>query len=373
MSTKVQTNVPPPTAAEEALTQRQVELAEFQLDELRRQRASQEAFAADLEPLLVRQQAEIDRQAQRQQQLEPLQDELLTRAVEDLRRGGRATPEQERLIDDAGRAALEQGQVDIERFRTESLDALRNELAPALGLRPGDTPVLDRGARVAAEATRQGGQLASRIAESTANARLNFPLASSQLQSAQNLGLQQVTEATRQFNDQLRQAALQNRISAGQSLGQLGLGLAGNPAGTLASAQAPLTQARLAGTTKTQSGLGIGGIAAGIGGVGGLLQGVGALSAFSSRTLKEEKEPVDEDTVLAAIEDMPVERWRYKPGLGLGEERHIGPYAEDMRDRLGIGDGTKIPIVDAIGVGLAGTKALARRVERVERGLGLRG
>ena len=105
--------------------------------------------------------------------------EILQIRLEELRRGGAASPEQLRLIEEAGGAALEAGGVDIERFRTESLDALRNELAPSLGLRPSDTPILDRGGRVAAEATRQGGQLSSRIrqAQASANARTFLPTA----------------------------------------------------------------------------------------------------------------------------------------------------------------------------------------------------
>jgi len=256
MSTKVSTSVPPPTAQEQALTAKQVELADFQLQELRKQSANQEQFAKDIGPLLETQAAEAERQAARAKALEPTQDEILRIQLEDLKRGGAATPEQQALIDEAANQALTAGSTDIERFRTESLDALRNELAPSLGLRPSDTPILDRGGRVAAEAVRQGGQLASSLRSAAASGKVNLGLAGSQLTQASALGLSQVTEATRQFQQALSQQAFANRLAASGQAGSLGLGLAGNPGATLQSALNPLTQSRLANSTQTTSGFG---------------------------------------------------------------------------------------------------------------------
>ena len=146
-----------PSPEERQLQLRQLELAEFQLEALRKQFALQEGFAEELGPLFEILAADAERARERALKQEPIQDELNQLALEDLRRGGAASPEQIKLIEDAGSAAVERGGVDIERFRTESLEALREELAPSLGLRPTDTPILDRGAKVAAEATRQGG------------------------------------------------------------------------------------------------------------------------------------------------------------------------------------------------------------------------
>ena len=42
-----------------------------------------------------------------------------------------------------------------------------------------------------------------------------------------------------------------------------------------------------------------------------------------------------------------------------------------MRDSFGLGDGKSIPVVDAFGLALASTKALARKVHRLEEGFGL--
>ncbi len=184
MSSKTTVKPADPSPEERALQTKQLELATFQLSELQKQSALQEQFASDIGPLLEQQAADAQQARERGDALFPIQEELLQLALEDIRRGGAATPEQIELIQQAGDAALERGGTDIERFRTESLDAIRNELAPSLGLRPSDTPILDRGARVAAEATRQGGQLAAGIRGAEASAQLNFPLAQSQLLQA---------------------------------------------------------------------------------------------------------------------------------------------------------------------------------------------
>ena len=133
-----------PTAEETALAQKQVELAEFQLQELQKQSEAQAAFSAEISPLLAIQAQEAERAFQQNLKNEPIQDELLQLALEDLRRGGAATPEQIEQITAAADATLAAGEFDINRFRDESLEALREELAGSLGLRPGDTPILDR-------------------------------------------------------------------------------------------------------------------------------------------------------------------------------------------------------------------------------------
>jgi hypothetical protein len=65
---------------------------------------------------------------------------------------------------------------------------------------------------------------------------------------------------------------------------------------------------------------------------------------------------------------MPVETWTYK-----GEKKtHIGPYAEDFRDATGVGDGVTISFIDAIGLLMAATQELAKRVKDMEHGDGAR-
>ncbi|MCZ6522550.1 MAG: tail fiber domain-containing protein [Alphaproteobacteria bacterium] len=324
--------------------------------------------------------AEAERALAERERLGPIQEELLNLALEDLRRGGAATPEQISLIAQAGDAALERGGTDIERFRTDSLEALREELAPSPGLRPSDTPILDRGARVAAEATRQGAQLAAGIRGAEATARLNFPLAQSQLLQQSSLGLSRLTEATRQFQDQLRSSAIASRIGLFQSVGGQGLGLANTARTNIAGSLSSLRDVRLGSGTQTTSGfgqtvLGLGSVLSGVGAAGSLFgagQVFGPALVASSRDFKEDIVPIDEDAVLEKVARLPVSRCKYRETLGLADGiEHVGPMAQDLKETFGLGSDEAIPIVDAIGIGLAATKGLAKKVERIEHSLGL--
>ena len=374
-----------PTAEERALTTKQVELATFQLEELRRQSALQQEFGEQIGPLLDVQAEQAAAALAESERLAPIRQELLDLTLEDLRRGGAASPKQIRLIEEAGSAALARGETDIERFSTQSLEALGEVLAPSLGLRPSDTPILDRGALVAAEATRQGGQLTQGIRGAEATARLNFPLAQSQLLQATALGQQSLQEATRQFQDQLRQQAFTNRLNLQGLSGQLGLGLA-------TGFSVPFPGIQRGRTETTSGGLGLTGLGRVLGGAGGLLSGLGAAGFFapaaaalpsfapalaigfaSSHELKRDPERSDSgmrdithEVTLEKLEDLPVERWRYKEGLGLGEGDHIGPYSEDFKETFGLGDGKTINIIDAVGIGLSATKGLAKKVKLLE-------
>ena len=203
-----------PTAEERELAKKQVELAEFQLDELRRQRELQLQFADETRPLLELQEEQARLGLEESQRLGPIREELLNLSLEDLRRGGAATPEQIELIQAAGDAALERGNIDISRFEREGFETLREELAPSLGLRPTDTPIQDRGFRLAAETARQRGQLSQGVRGAEATARLNFPLAQSQLLQSSALGQSTLQESTRQFQEGLRNTACSNRLAA---------------------------------------------------------------------------------------------------------------------------------------------------------------
>ena len=306
---------------------------------------------ADLE----RQQLQLSVQsAQQAADLFPIQQRLLEMELESIERGPRATPEQEAQIDAAIAAAQATGESDIERFRTQGLEALREELAPGLGLRPSDTPILDRGARIVEEAARQQGQLVTGLQQTGAEARLNFPLAASQLQSQQIGFQQQLAQSTQEFQQQLRQQAFSNRFGLTGQAAQSGLGLSSSVA---------------VGFPNFRAGGGGGGggssTAGLLGGIGGVLSGLGGIFS-SSKDFKTDKAPLDEEAVLAKVERLPIERWRYKTGLGLGEQEHVGPYAEDFRESFGLGDGKTISLIDSSGVALAAVKGLAKRVGHLE-------
>ena len=220
------TTTPRLSGRQKQLFSQQLELGEFQLEQLTRQR--------------------------------DIQGELFSRAgiaaedFDELISGftGAATPEQAELINQAVSRALEAGETDIRRFQTQATEQLREELAPQLGLRTGDTPILDRGARIAAESTRQQGQLVSQLEGQRASTLLNFP--------------QQI----QQFQSQLRQNAFLNRLNLGTAQSGAGLGLAGiSPqAGALFAGQA---------TTSTNPAAGLATV---LGGAGALGLGIGAIT-----------------------------------------------------------------------------------------------
>lgn len=97
--------------------------------------------------------------------------------------------------------------------------------------------------------------------------------------------------------------------------------------------------------------------------------GISAASLFAShRAFKENATPVSPNMVLEAFANLPVEKWRYKPGMRLGQQPHIGPYAEDFKKMFGVGDGVTIDPIDAIGVLCAAVKALTARIKELEDG-----
>lgn len=113
--------------------------------------------------------------------------------------------------------------------------------------------------------------------------------------------------------------------------------------------------------------------AAGMYGALGQMGGA-ALGAFmSDKTKKTGKRKASGRKAREAIDAMPVEKWRYKPGTpytdaedGAGAE-HIGPYAQDFAEKTGVGDGRTINVIDAIGVNMAATKELSRQVKALGR------
>lgn len=360
-----------PSPTEKRLTKLQRKIGEQQLEAIKEARsfiASQfpelEAAALDLEQLA---QDEIARG----QDLQSLQDELFQSELERIRAGGVATDEDRRLIDEAVQAALDRAEIDIDRSQRASLETLREELAPALGLRPGDTPILDRGARVSAEALRQRGAISETLRGEQARALLEFPLQRSSVLSGQAQAQQDRAQVVQDFVSQLNEQAFLNRLELGKTEGSLRLGLA-----TGVNAGLPQTISALAairgGTTTTTLNdptaalrLGI----QGIGAAGGLLTGLGSVgsaggfSALSTKAAKTDDGPPQR--VLDRVKRLPVRTWRYHEGLGMGDDLHIGPYAEDWRDTIGLGDGNTINLVDAAGVNLQATKELADEVDDI--------
>lgn len=347
--------------SQQQLTAQQVQLGAFQLEELQNQREAQAEAFGGVDTALAGFDEFVDQQAGQIGDIGGIQDELLEGQLERIRSGGAASDREVDLINQAIEQALAAGSTDIERFRTENLGALREELAPQLGLRPGDTPILDRGARIGAEALRQQGALSSSLRGQQAATLLNFPL-----QRSATLGLlsgaqQERLDALQQFQADLRQSAFTNRLQLAGGRSTAGLGLASvsapNVGGVLGN---------IGSTSTTDRELGFGEIAGGLGAVLGGLGAIGEAGGFaalpSSRNIKNTHGPVNERAILSALKSLPVEAWNY---IG-DDQKHIGTFAEDFRKAFGVGDGKTISIIDALGVLMASVKALAGQRETAD-------
>lgn len=126
----------------------------------------------------------------------------------------------------------------------------------------------------------------------------------------------------------------------------------------------PYGQSNTTTTTSSRSG-GTSPWLTGIGTALGTAGTLGQLGAFSSsREYKTDEKPI-KGSVLAKLAKMPVASWRYKGQ----DERHVGPYAEDMAKHFDAGNGKQIPVVDAIGVSYAGLKEAGARLRKIEQQL----
>lgn len=327
------------TPEQKALINRQVKLADIQIAEIGRQRKAQAETFGQAEDAA----GQVDEFIAGQQ---GLGDEAQRIQLEQLQAGGEATPRETELINQAIEQALRSGEADISRFQSQSTEQLREELAPQLGLRPGDTPILDRGSRIAAESNLQQGQLVRGLRGQQAQSLLNFPLARTQVIGGQAGALAQFQSA---LQSQLQQSAFTNRLQLAGARSTAGLGLAGVSTPNIGPAFSGLGS-----TESSDTGAGFGEIA---GGIGATLLGLGAVGIGSSRDIKDIDGMVDEEAVLEALKTLDVGVWNYK-----GEtEKHIGAFAEDFQEAFGVGDGKTISIIDAIGVLTASMKALANR------------
>lgn len=270
--TKVTTEIPPPTEAEKEFQRINVQLAQKQLAAIERQTAFQEQQFAAAEPglaALAREQriraglfteeeerGFIKEDVERQKRLGPIQDELLELQLEEIRKGAGASPEEIEAIEKATGRAIEAGGLAIDESTIRGLELVREELAPSLGLRPTDTPIADRGFRLAEEGIRQKARLTSELGSVQAQAELNFPLAKQQFSSSQLGFTQNLAQSAREFQTQLRQQAFQNRLRLSGQVGAGGLGLTSG--GSSAALQEALAQQRFQGAPKAQrAGLGL--------------------------------------------------------------------------------------------------------------------
>lgn len=283
-------------------------------------------------------------------------------------------------------AAIAAGEKDLDRFLGDAMQILQDQAA-ASGMRFRDSPILDRGGKIATDVLRQKEDLAQGIRSQGMSLRLTYPL--EKYTTLSNVGVNEgrlgldtrsLAQNAEQFNSEMNlrnrtlgadvaQRGIENRLAATNALmDRYNFGV--NSGLNLLSVTRPnAPQFPNQGSTGTSSTSGSS-TSSLLGAAGGLLEGVGAITSgggilkgvsklFSSRALKDVHENVIPDKALEGVMNTPVSRWSYK-----GETTpHIGPMAEDFQQSFNIGDGKTISVIDAIGVLFAAVQGLGQRVE----------
>ena len=378
LKTKSTTEVPPPSAAENRLADVGAQLGEEQLRQIQKQSQFQDQFNEFSNPLMQslfqslgisdpnqslfqggstdgrmflggsqnsvespNQINQLPSSFQRSGTSSPI-DELTQLQLGQVRNAGQASDVETNLINKAVDMALASGNSDINTAFQESLDILKQNLAPSLGLRPGDTPILDRGGKLALEASRQKSQLSNTLRGQQANQLLQFPLQRGQAISSQAGSLQNFLQSLEQQSFSNR-AQLLGSIQGG-GLGLAGLGGAGNTLGALTAGRTANSSTNTSDPFRT---------AAGVGSLAYLFGG-------SSKEYKNRVGSVDVFDVLESLKKLTIHKWQYKGDT----VNHLGPYAEDFQELFGVGDGKTIHLIDVMGVALASLKAMALQMEK---------
>lgn len=292
----------------------QQELLDLSLADLRRQGAISSAIDSAVTP---EQQADLAKQDfERAQRLGPIQEELLNLQLEQIRSGGAATPEQLARIKEATDRGIEAGSADIDISTQRGIGLIADELANSRGLRLTDSPIAREASFLARAGEDQKASLIKTLRAGEASAALNFPLAANQVMSGINLNQQQLADATKAFQSDLRQRAFQNRLALSGQTAQTGIGLSSiaNTSGAISG----LASSR--GRSQTTSGR------PGLGEIGQLASGIGALAAFSDPRLKRNVKLVGKHPLGIGIYEYDIGRRRER-GVMADEVLEVKPDA----------------------------------------------
>ncbi len=174
--------------------------------------------------------------------------EAIQKAELDRIQGGGISTAQRASIQGASSNALALAESDIGAFARSQFQELVSNLTPSLGLRPGDSPIQDRGGLIATEAVRQQGQAARDIRGQAFQAELGLPLEASG-RNAAILGLQ----------GQLAQEAFNRQLSLAETA--IGTGLSAGAPAPISSTVSAVKQPKVAGqiTKESSAGGGVGG------------------------------------------------------------------------------------------------------------------
>jgi hypothetical protein len=112
---------------------------------------------------------------------------------------------------------------------------------------------------------------------------------------------------------------------------------------------------------------------------GALGAGLGQMAGMGMMMMSDENAKTGKKKVKGArkaVDNMRVEKWRYKPGTpytDADQAEHVGTYAQDFQRETGLGDGKTINVIDAIGVNMAAVKELSRDVRSLRKQFQTRG
>lgn len=182
------------------------------LEQLRDQQARIAARNAALSP--EEEAAGAAEEFRRAQRMGGMSEEFARIQLEAAQRGNKPTDEQLANINESIDSAQALGESDINRYFKESLRTINEETAQAAGLRATDTPVVRLSERAGEEAARAQGDLTSKLAQTRADARLNYPLASNKLQADIAATGQSLSQGAAEFQNNLRFQAAANRTQA---------------------------------------------------------------------------------------------------------------------------------------------------------------
>jgi hypothetical protein len=254
----------------------QRQMLEMALAEMQRQQAEDSAVSGAVSP---EERAALARdEFQRAQRMGPMQDEVMQIQLDALRRNGAATPEQEALIKRATDSSIESAGYDIDAATARGIGLISDEIANSRGLRLTDSPMSSEAALLAREGVIQKGGIEKSLRANEANAKLNYPLAVSQLSSQMSALPAQIATSARDFQETLRQRAFANRMAVTGNATSTGLGLSSVGGGN--AALSALTNNRLASastTTNVNRGIGLSDVGNVASGVGNLIYGASRL------------------------------------------------------------------------------------------------
>jgi hypothetical protein len=116
------------------------------------------------------------------------------------------------------------------------------------------------------------------------------------------------------------------------------------------------------------------GIWGALGSIGGGLAGNAGLFAKSDKNMKKDIKPADDNAALDGITKTEYSRWKYDPEKVtdaefnmIDDKEHVGAMAQDLKKNLGsqVSDGKTVDVISAIGVNMAATKALSKKVDKL--------